>query len=150
MMSSTTIGREAMIEVNVSSITAYQPQCELHVMPMTFKMEETGQTTLFCVHLRSKQQSCCVDKYFYSQLSFSCSLQQQLSSQYITATGVLICRAVLIGVAPSLICAGIGHFGIQCADGHSNCKINHPFSSLKRKHITNDTYIFASIKEHTA
>jgi hypothetical protein len=27
-------------------------------------------------------------------------------------------RAVLIGVAPSLICAGIGHFGIQCADGH--------------------------------
>jgi hypothetical protein len=51
-------------------------------------------------------------------------------------------RAVLIGVAPSLICAGIGHFGIQCAEGYSNCKINHPFSSLKTKHITNDTYIF--------
>jgi hypothetical protein len=59
-------------------------------------------------------------------------------------------RAVLIGVAPSLICAGIGQFGIQIAEGYSNCKINHPFSSLKTKHITNDTYIFASIKEHTA
>jgi hypothetical protein len=52
--------------------------------------------------------------------------------------------------APSLICAGIGQFGIQIAEGYSNCKINHPFSSLKTKHITKDTYIFASIKEHTA
>jgi hypothetical protein len=55
------------------------------------------------------------------------------------------------GVAPELIGAGIGQFGIQVAEGYSNWKKNHLFFSLKTKHITNDTYTyFSSIKEHAA